>query len=553
MRGVGRKTKETDSLGAVTLWDYHQEAGYLVRLTDANGDKITYGYDSEGRLTFETRGDPVQTGDGPGLPTWKTTYDEMGNRATIKDLNGTVVTFHYDADKRLTTATTSTGTYKAFHDSNGQRVREARTAGGSTIDLDVVRSGQRVLEVFPKDRTIPIQRFVYGRGIDEVVLAEMDPSTTGTTTALYPLEDELGNVTHLTDQSGAVVERYQYEGYGKFRIFDPSNSPRTVSSFGWNRLFQGREYLGVVDAYDFRARILWPEIGRFGQEDPIKAHPDLSLYEALGGNWTGRTDPRGLDWTPQARLQQRELVADLARFKASAGEGLRAIVGAFSRNVGGVYNPADRLAASLPDVANLRYYFEEEVIEDYGVEWSNYVLSHLEDRLQSFSAAWDRAKPQNHDNVYFDEEAGRFALFDREAFETSYGVTGLVSTGFDVFVAAGATGEARRANAGYEVGPAPRLNGNSLENPLDTHVYAIYGPDGLWKIGESSQGVRKRDGRSKRAEKQTRRLEKKTGQRFESFMLREFSGKAAGRAYETQLIQRYTRRFGRPPGNPLDR
>lgn len=117
----------------------------------------------------------------------------------------------------------------------------------------------------------------------------------------YVTEDELGNVTHLTDQSGSVVERYQYEGYGKFRIFDPTNSARTVSSFGWNRLFQGREYLGVVDAYDFRARILWPELGRFGQEDPEGSADSENPYQAVLGAWTKGTDPYGL-WTFDSSL-----------------------------------------------------------------------------------------------------------------------------------------------------------------------------------------------------------------------------------------------------------
>ena len=73
---AGRKTKETDPVGAVTTWEY-DAAGNLVRLTDANGNETTYAYDSEGRLTFETRGDPVQTSDSPTLPTWKTTYDSI--------------------------------------------------------------------------------------------------------------------------------------------------------------------------------------------------------------------------------------------------------------------------------------------------------------------------------------------------------------------------------------------------------------------------------------------------------------------------------------------
>ena len=87
-------------------------------------------------------------------------------------------------------------------------------------------------------------------------------------------------------------------GSGEFRIFDPANSPRTVSSYGWNRLFQGREYLGMFDGYDFRARILWPELGRFGQEDPAGTGDSLNPYQAVGGQWTRLVDPTGLEFMP---------------------------------------------------------------------------------------------------------------------------------------------------------------------------------------------------------------------------------------------------------------
>ncbi len=83
-------------------------------------------------------------------------------------------------------------------------------------------------------------------------------------------------------------------GSGKFRIFDPAGSSRSASAFGWNRLFQGREYLGLIDAYDFRARTLWPELGRFGQEDPAGTVDSLNRYQALGANWGTYSDPHGL-------------------------------------------------------------------------------------------------------------------------------------------------------------------------------------------------------------------------------------------------------------------
>lgn len=93
-------------------------------------------------------------------------------------------------------------------------------------------------------------------------------------------------------------------GSGEFRIFDPAGTSRSASAFGWNRLFQGREYIGFVDAYDFRARTLWPEIGRFGQEDPIGTADSTNLYQALRGAWNSYIDPTGLQTYGNLALQE---------------------------------------------------------------------------------------------------------------------------------------------------------------------------------------------------------------------------------------------------------
>ena len=66
-----------------------------------------------------------------------------------------------------------------------------------------------------------------------------------------------------------------------------------VGSPTWPWLFQGREYNPHLRAYDFRARTLWPDLGRFGQEDPAGMTDSTNLYQALLGNWTGATDPSG--------------------------------------------------------------------------------------------------------------------------------------------------------------------------------------------------------------------------------------------------------------------
>ena len=85
----------------------------------------------------------------------------------------------------------------------------------------------------------------------------------------------------------------QASGSGEFRIFDPNGAALSTSAYGWTRLFQGREYIPMLDAYDFRARTLWPELGRFGQEDPAGTVDSTNRYQALGGRWNGVTDPTG--------------------------------------------------------------------------------------------------------------------------------------------------------------------------------------------------------------------------------------------------------------------
>lgn len=97
---------------------------------------------------------------------------------------------------------------------------------------------------------------------------------------------------------------------------------------------------------------------------------------------------------------------------------------------------------------------------------------------------------------------------------------------------------------------------NSLEYVGDTHVYRIKGPDGTtFKIGESAQGVRIRDGASVRGEQQVRQLMRETGLPYESEIRQWFSNKQSAREYERRLIERFRRMYGDDtlPGNKTNR
>jgi RHS repeat-associated protein len=97
---------------------------------------------------------------------------------------------------------------------------------------------------------------------------------------------------------------------------------------------------------------------------------------------------------------------------------------------------------------------------------------------------------------------------------------------------------------------------NSLDYVGETHVYRIKGPDGsTYKIGESAQGTRVRDGASIRAERQARALRKETGDTYTTQIRKTFPDKASARDYETRVIERFRRMYGDDtlPGNKTNR
>jgi RHS repeat-associated protein len=131
----------------------------------------------------------------------------------------------------------------------------------------------------------------------------------------------------------------------------------------------------------------------------------------------------------------------------------------------------------------------------------------------------------------------------------------------------GARGSVPRASSGFvplaEVeasaarlrSPSKSIHGNSLDYVGETHVYAIRGPEGVHKIGQSMQGVRASDAASIRAESQVRALNKQFGPGYYSEIRTTLPDKASARTYETQVIERFRSMFGQQslPGNRTNR
>jgi RHS repeat-associated protein len=116
-------------------------------------------------------------------------------------------------------------------------------------------------------------------------------------TAVYYYQDELGSTSHIASASGALIEWYQYNLYGKPQVYNvagvyqPGATPQ-AQDLGNG----GSRWMPELGLYDDRNRFMSPDLGRFLQPDPIGFKGDASnLYRYCGNDWANRTDPMGLD------------------------------------------------------------------------------------------------------------------------------------------------------------------------------------------------------------------------------------------------------------------
>ena len=112
---------------------------------------------------------------------------------------------------------------------------------------------------------------------------------------IYYYQDELGSTSQIASASGALLEYYKYDLYGKPQFFDANNNQLSTTNYGVRDLFSGQRYIPEIGLYDDRNRFMSPDLGRFLQPDPIGFKGDGSnLYRYCGNDWANRSDPMGL-------------------------------------------------------------------------------------------------------------------------------------------------------------------------------------------------------------------------------------------------------------------
>ena len=169
------------------------------------------------------------------------------------------------------------------------------------------RSGSPLSE--PAVAAVVCEQYIWSpRYIDAPILRDRDADGNsgtgnlgGTGSGLeerhYYTTDGNGNVTALTDTSGAAVERYVYDPYGKPTIYN-DDWTATVSWANSEQneiLYCGYRFDSESGLYHVRNRMYHTTLGRWLQRDPKGYVDGMGLYEYVGSDPIDHTDPQGTE------------------------------------------------------------------------------------------------------------------------------------------------------------------------------------------------------------------------------------------------------------------
>lgn len=214
-------------------------------------------------------------------------YDANGNCTNVVS-SGTNTTYTWDAENRLVAI-------------------DITNAGGPDLRSEFNYDGfDRRVQIVEKNNgtTTGTKRFVWSGG---QLCEERDASDTVTKrfysegeqisgTSYFYTFDHLGSVREMTDSSGTIHARYDYDPYGKRSANEITSSP-VEADFGFTGYYVHQPsglQLALYRAYD-------ADSGRFINRDPIEEEGGLNLYDYVANNPANYVDPLGL-WTVDLRL-----------------------------------------------------------------------------------------------------------------------------------------------------------------------------------------------------------------------------------------------------------
>jgi len=292
--------------GALSSYTYTLgPAGNRTSVAELSGRIVTYGYDSLYRLTSETvSGDPASKNGEINY-----TYDAVGNRNTLNatlppagmmnytyDGNDRLGADQYDADGNTTSSGGTTNTYDFEN--------RMLTHGGVNIVYD--GDGNRVSETVGGVTTRYLVDTQNPTGYAQVV----DELQNGAVTRTYSYGLERISETQPLNGT-STISFYGYDGHGSVRqLFDSTgaitdtydydafgNLINSTGSTPNNYLFAGEQFDPALNLYYNRARYLNTNTGRFWSMDTyegdLRIPISLHKYVYVSANPANDLDPSG--------------------------------------------------------------------------------------------------------------------------------------------------------------------------------------------------------------------------------------------------------------------
>jgi len=307
----------------------YDNVGNVITINPGGGYNWTYGYDNIYQVTSADQGSATNRAvdfNYDGVYNRTSWYDTQGNISVMYGKNsmnqytqvgmdsvnydnrGNVtstkynVFMSYDCENRMTSAVS--GAVQYDYDLLGRRNLKL---WGGYIDFVYVWDGAHIIAEYWHG-TLQ-KKYIYGPGMDNPVAMINVSGTSETWYYYYP--DALGSIRMMSNASGAIVESYTYDPYGKPSVMTSAGSDgnwltedasfstnlygNAYSLIGNSYMFTARRWDDIAGLYYYRFRDYSPTLGRFLQPDPAKYIDGMNLYAYCGNNPVNWIDPWGLD------------------------------------------------------------------------------------------------------------------------------------------------------------------------------------------------------------------------------------------------------------------
>jgi len=212
---------------------------------------------------------------------YNVTVTGSGSKTLVYDANGNLTsddtrTFEWDPVNRLTAVTSGTHRSEFTYNGLSQRVKIVeKESGNVTSTKQFLWCPGNAQPCEERDASNTVTKRFYSEGMQ-----------VGSTNHYYT-RDHLGSIRELTDSSGAVQARYDYDPYGRrTKVIGAVDA-----DFGFTGHYCHQPsglHLALYRAYD-------ADFGRWISRDPIGENGGINLYAYVVNEPIGSIDPLGLD------------------------------------------------------------------------------------------------------------------------------------------------------------------------------------------------------------------------------------------------------------------